>query len=174
YYLFCVRIAITPVIEIIHLLIDLITSASGDLLPLEHSFLLSEGLQSIFPQISSICLDRHLSDHRPILLREIFMDFKATPFRLFHSWFSWDGFDKLVSDSWNGMQLEDRNDMVRFKKKLQGLKKVIRKWVTDRKKNHNTFIKDTKLKLGDIDKKLDCGEVTDELILLRMNLMQSL
>ncbi|GKA88970.1 RNA-directed DNA polymerase, eukaryota [Tanacetum coccineum] len=118
--------------------------------------------------------DRHLSDHRPILLREFFMDYGATPFRLFHSWFSWDGFDKLVSDSWNGMQLEDRNDMVRFKKKLQGLKKVIREWVTDRKKNHNLFIKDTKLKLGDIDKKLDCGEASDELLLLRMNLMQSL
>ncbi|GJR55448.1 RNA-directed DNA polymerase, eukaryota [Tanacetum coccineum] len=137
-------------------------------------FLLSEGLLSIFPQILSICLDRHLSDHRPILLRVIFMDYGAKPFRLFHSWFSWDGFDKLVSDSWNGMQLEDRNDMVRFKKKLQGLKKTIREWVTDRKKNHNLFIKDTNLKLGDIDKKLDCGEASDELLLLRMNLMQSL
>ncbi|GKC91799.1 hypothetical protein Tco_1152448, partial [Tanacetum coccineum] len=70
--------------------------------------------------------------------------------------------------------LEDRNDMVRFKKKLQGLKKAIREWVTDRKKNHNLFIKDTKLKFGDIDKKLDCGEASDELLLLRMNLMQSL
>ncbi|GJS65514.1 RNA-directed DNA polymerase, eukaryota [Tanacetum coccineum] len=58
------------------------------------------------------------------------------------------------------IKLEDRNDMVRFKKKLQGLKKAIREWVTDRKKNHNLFIKDTKLKLGDIDKKLDCGEAT--------------
>ncbi|GKC88889.1 RNA-directed DNA polymerase, eukaryota [Tanacetum coccineum] len=92
------------------------------------------------------------------------MDYGATPFRLFHSWFSWDGFDKLVSDSWNGMQLEDKNGMVRFKKKLQGLKKAIREWVTDRKKNHNLFIKDTKLKLGDKDKKLDCGEANGEWI----------
>ncbi|GJS72132.1 RNA-directed DNA polymerase, eukaryota [Tanacetum coccineum] len=128
----------------------------------------------MFPQISSFCLDRHLSDHRPIILREIFVDYGATPFRLFHSWFSWDGFDNLVADSWNGLQLEDRNDMVRFKKKLQGLKKAIRVWVMDRKKNHNLFIKDTKLKLGDIDKKLDCGEASEELLLLRMNLMQSL
>ncbi|GJU48910.1 RNA-directed DNA polymerase, eukaryota [Tanacetum coccineum] len=137
-------------------------------------FMLSEGLLSMFPQISSFCLDRHLSDHRPIILREIFVDYGATPFRLFHSWFSWDGFDNLVADSWNGLQLEDRNDMVIFKKKLQGLKKAIREWVIDRKKNHNLFIKDTKLKLGDIDKKLDCGEASEELLLLRMNLMQSL
>nr|GEW34336.1 RNA-directed DNA polymerase, eukaryota [Tanacetum cinerariifolium] len=105
-------------------------------------FLLSDDLLSTFPQISSICLDRHLSDHRPILLREIFIDF-------------------------------DQNDMVRFKKKLQGLKKFIREWVAE-KKNHNTFIKDTKLKLADIDEKLDCGEVNDELLLSCMNLMHSL
>nr|GEX10294.1 hypothetical protein [Tanacetum cinerariifolium] len=85
-----------------------------------------------------------------------------------------DGFDNLMVDSWNGLQLEDRNDMVRFKKKLQGLKKSIREWVTDRKKNHNLFIKDTILKLGEIEKKLDCGEASEELLLLRMNLMQAL
>nr|GEX69509.1 RNA-directed DNA polymerase, eukaryota [Tanacetum cinerariifolium] len=33
-------------------------------------FLVTEGLVSLFPRISDICLDRHLSDHRPILLRE--------------------------------------------------------------------------------------------------------
>ncbi|GKC09900.1 hypothetical protein Tco_1001510 [Tanacetum coccineum] len=44
----------------------------------------------------------------------------------------------------------------------------------DRKKNHNLFIRDTKLKLGDIDKKLDCGEASEELLLFQMNLMQSL
>ncbi|GJW78885.1 RNA-directed DNA polymerase, eukaryota [Tanacetum coccineum] len=96
--------------------------------------------------------------------------FSSIPFMVFMGRF----FDKLVTDSWNGMQLEDRNDMVRFKKKLQGLKKVIREWAADRKKNQNTFIKDTNLKLGDIYKKLDCGEVTGELLLLRMNLIQSL
>ncbi|GJS34700.1 RNA-directed DNA polymerase, eukaryota [Tanacetum coccineum] len=43
-------------------------------------FLVTEGLLSSFPNISAICLDRHLSDHRPILLREIYTDFGATPF----------------------------------------------------------------------------------------------
>ncbi|GJW36816.1 RNA-directed DNA polymerase, eukaryota [Tanacetum coccineum] len=88
-------------------------------------------------------LDRHLSDHRPILLREIFMDFGATPFRLFHSWFSWDVFDKLVSDSCNGMQREDINDMVRFKKKLQdardNLQKAKVKWALEGDENTKYF-----------------------------------
>ncbi|GJT02329.1 hypothetical protein Tco_0823498 [Tanacetum coccineum] len=36
----------------------------------------------------AVCLDRHLSDHRPILLWEMLVDFGATPFRLYHSCFS--------------------------------------------------------------------------------------
>ncbi|GKB20647.1 RNA-directed DNA polymerase, eukaryota [Tanacetum coccineum] len=33
-------------------------------------FLVTDGLLSFFPHISAVCLDMHLSDHRPILLRE--------------------------------------------------------------------------------------------------------
>ncbi|GJT37869.1 RNA-directed DNA polymerase, eukaryota [Tanacetum coccineum] len=33
-------------------------------------FLVTDGLISSFPHILAVCLDRHLSDHRPILLRE--------------------------------------------------------------------------------------------------------
>nr|GFB74314.1 RNA-directed DNA polymerase, eukaryota [Tanacetum cinerariifolium] len=36
---------------------------------------------SLFPSISATCLDRHLSDHRSILLREVRVDFGLVPFR---------------------------------------------------------------------------------------------
>ncbi|GKG17191.1 RNA-directed DNA polymerase, eukaryota, partial [Tanacetum coccineum] len=49
--------------------------------------------------ISAICLERHLSDHRPILLKEVFSDFGLTPFRFYHSWLELPGFDDLVSKS---------------------------------------------------------------------------
>ncbi|GKE03550.1 RNA-directed DNA polymerase, eukaryota [Tanacetum coccineum] len=51
-------------------------------------FFVTDGFLSLFPHISAVCLDRHLSDHRPILLREMLVDFGATPFRLYHSWLS--------------------------------------------------------------------------------------
>ncbi|GKD71113.1 RNA-directed DNA polymerase, eukaryota, partial [Tanacetum coccineum] len=44
-------------------------------------FLVTEGIISLYPSISALCLDRHLSDHRPILLREVLSDFGPTPFR---------------------------------------------------------------------------------------------
>nr|GEY17594.1 RNA-directed DNA polymerase, eukaryota [Tanacetum cinerariifolium] len=95
------------------------------------SFLVTDGLLSSFPHISAVCLDRHLSDHRPILLREVFADYGATPFRLYHSWFSYQGFDQMVTCLWNSISLSDSNDMIRFKKKLQILKKEIRGGVND-------------------------------------------
>nr|GEY70270.1 RNA-directed DNA polymerase, eukaryota [Tanacetum cinerariifolium] len=79
-------------------------------------FLMSNGLLSSFPHISAICLDRHLSDHRPILLREVISDFGPTPFRFYHSWLGLPGFDHLVTKSWNHFVLDDSNGMIRFKK----------------------------------------------------------
>ncbi|GJR22158.1 RNA-directed DNA polymerase, eukaryota [Tanacetum coccineum] len=65
--------------------------------------------EGAFPLISAICLDRHLSDHRPILLKEVFSDFGPTPFRFYHSWLELPGFDDLVSKFWNSFTLDDSN-----------------------------------------------------------------
>nr|GEV70726.1 RNA-directed DNA polymerase, eukaryota [Tanacetum cinerariifolium] len=85
-------------------------------------FLISKGLMASFPHLSSICLDNHLSDHRPILMREMNIDYGATPFRFFHSWFQIEGFDKLVEDTWMHMDITYSNGMILLKKKLQALK----------------------------------------------------
>ncbi|GKE57660.1 RNA-directed DNA polymerase, eukaryota, partial [Tanacetum coccineum] len=127
-----------------------------------------------FPHISAVCLDRHLSDHRPIILREKLTDFGATPFRFYHSWLSIPGFDQLVNSSWNSFNFDDSNGMIRFKKKLQCLKKEIRKWVADFKSVQSSCIKDIKKKLCDIDKVLDQGGVTDDVLLSRMETMKQL
>ncbi|GKB74506.1 RNA-directed DNA polymerase, eukaryota [Tanacetum coccineum] len=72
-------------------------------------FLILEGLVSLFPSISGSCLDRHLSDHRPILLHEVRVDFGPTPFRFYHSWFNYDGFDIMVDQTWRSFLHSDRN-----------------------------------------------------------------
>ncbi|GJX76972.1 RNA-directed DNA polymerase, eukaryota [Tanacetum coccineum] len=138
-------------------------------------FLVSDGLISFFPHISAICLDRHLSDHRPILLRECISDFGAIPFRFYHSWFGLPGFDQMVIDSWNSLVLDDNNGMIRFKKKLQLLKKKIRGWVMDYKRQQVGRVNDLKAKLSVIDKELDQGRVSsDDLLLSRMESMKLL
>ncbi|GJU60430.1 RNA-directed DNA polymerase, eukaryota [Tanacetum coccineum] len=108
-------------------------------------FLVSDGVLSISPHLSAICLDKHLSDHRPILLREFVSDYGPIPFRIYHSWFSLDGFDQMVKSSWNSFNLTEGNGMSRFKKKLQMLKGVIRSWVAERCYSSKVSIQDTRI-----------------------------
>nr|GEV75257.1 RNA-directed DNA polymerase, eukaryota [Tanacetum cinerariifolium] len=62
-----------------------------------YRFLVLECIISLFPSITALCLDRHLSDHQPIFLREIHTDYGPIPFYFYHSWFKWDGFDVMKS-----------------------------------------------------------------------------
>ncbi|GJX89264.1 RNA-directed DNA polymerase, eukaryota [Tanacetum coccineum] len=137
-------------------------------------FLISDGFHSSFPHMSRICLDRHLSDHRPILFRDVCIDYGATPFRLFHSWFDWDEFDIMVSSVWSSMSLSDCNGMVRFKKKLQHLIKEIRSWVIERKKQNMGNIYDIKSKLHELDVTIDQGGANADILASRLNLMKNL
>ncbi|GJS22282.1 RNA-directed DNA polymerase, eukaryota [Tanacetum coccineum] len=101
-------------------------------------FLMTNGFLSAFPYISTLCLDRHLSDHRPILLKEIISDYGPTPFRFYHSWLELPGFDDMIS------------------KKQQVGQSI-----------------DLKAKLCDIDKELDQGGVSDDILLSRMEIMKT-
>nr|GEY71438.1 RNA-directed DNA polymerase, eukaryota [Tanacetum cinerariifolium] len=133
-------------------------------------FLVSEGIISLFPPITALCLDRHLLDHRPILLREIGL----IPFRFYHSWFKWDGFDVMVDQAWNSFSHSGTNGLIWFKKKLQDLKKIIRSWIKDKKLQQSGAINSIKEDLTDIDKNLDSGNVSDEILLKRMELTRQL
>ncbi|GKB91348.1 RNA-directed DNA polymerase, eukaryota [Tanacetum coccineum] len=137
-----------------------------------YRFLVSEGIIPYFPSLTALCLDRHLSDHRPILLRELSTDYGPTPF--YHSWFKCDDFDAMVEQAWNSFSYSDANGLIRFKKKLQDLKKFIRSWVKDKKLQQAGVIHSIKSELIDIDKALDRGNVTDEILFKRMEMVQQL
>ncbi|GJT71753.1 hypothetical protein Tco_1031039 [Tanacetum coccineum] len=52
----------------------------------------------------------------------MYSDFSAIPFRIFHSWFQRDDFDKMVEGTWKNLYMTDNNRLIRLKKKLQLLK----------------------------------------------------
>ncbi|GJV47243.1 RNA-directed DNA polymerase, eukaryota [Tanacetum coccineum] len=137
-------------------------------------FLVSEGMFSIFPSISALCLDRHLSDHRPILLCEVLSDFGPIPFRFYHSWFNLEGFDDMVEQTWCSFSHSDSNRMIRFKKKLQDLKIIIRGWVKNRRADRNDELNSIKIELSTIDKDVDSGVVSESTLLRRMELQRKL
>nr|GEZ98549.1 hypothetical protein [Tanacetum cinerariifolium] len=54
-------------------------------------------------------LDRFLVTE--VLLREVITDYGATPFWMYHSWFSFHGFEQMVTHTWNSIVLDGRNGM---------------------------------------------------------------
>ncbi|GKE87695.1 hypothetical protein Tco_1565170, partial [Tanacetum coccineum] len=73
----------------------------------------------------------------------------------------------MESKTWKNIDLDDNNKMVRFKKKLQILKKEIRSWVNDCKKNQSGSLVDLRSKLCHIVKVIDQGGVNDDILLAR-------
>ncbi|GJX81387.1 hypothetical protein Tco_0330868 [Tanacetum coccineum] len=137
-------------------------------------FLVSEGIFSMFPSIAALCLDRHLSDHRPILLREVHLDFGPIPFRFYHSWFDFVGFDDMIKLSWASLDYSNIDGMTRFKKKLQDLKVIIRRWVKTKRLEMVGSKLDIIAELEKIDKAMDIGVVDDSIVLRRLELKNNL
>ncbi|KAL4561532.1 hypothetical protein LXL04_033699 [Taraxacum kok-saghyz] len=50
-----------------------------------HRFLVSTSVLHYFPRLAAMILERRWSDHNPILLHDLKVDYGATPFRVFHS-----------------------------------------------------------------------------------------
>ncbi|GKC07018.1 RNA-directed DNA polymerase, eukaryota, partial [Tanacetum coccineum] len=137
-------------------------------------FFASEGLMSICPNLSAIVLDRFLSDHRPILLRELCVDYGLTPFRFFNYWFEYEGFDSFVADTWKNTFILEPNAMLKLIKKLKLLKRSIRTWVNERKDRSQYLKKSLKHKLSVIDSSLDKGEATPAMLEDRLNIMNDI
>nr|GEV40261.1 RNA-directed DNA polymerase, eukaryota [Tanacetum cinerariifolium] len=137
-------------------------------------FLVSDGIFTLFPSITAICLDRHLSDHRLILLCEVHLDFGPIPFRFYHSWFNIDGFEDLIKRSWLSFSHSNANRMIRFKKKLQDLEVLIRQWIKTKKSDISSNKHDIVNELREIDKKMDRGEVDEATVRRRFELKNNL
>ncbi|GKA72921.1 RNA-directed DNA polymerase, eukaryota, partial [Tanacetum coccineum] len=137
-------------------------------------FLVSEGLLSVFPSLSALCLDRHLSDHMPILMRDMVVDYGPTPFRVFHSWFTKDGFDKLVEDSWKNTTLMESNNITLLKKKFQALKVSIKTWCKDENQRTNASRYSIQNRISELDSLMDKGMANEDLVKERTSLTKDL
>ncbi|GJU29549.1 RNA-directed DNA polymerase, eukaryota [Tanacetum coccineum] len=116
-------------------------------------FLVSEGILCQFPGLSGSILLKHLSDCRPIILKETSTDYGPIPFKLYHSWLSNESFEQLVVEFWKQEDVIDTNDMYRLKKNLQLLKHEIKSWVRQNRDLDNAKRKDVVKNLESIDKK---------------------
>ncbi|GKB76957.1 RNA-directed DNA polymerase, eukaryota, partial [Tanacetum coccineum] len=137
-------------------------------------FLVSESILSVCPNINAITLERYLSDHRPILLRENHYDYGPTPFRFFHHWLEMDEFSKLVEESWEGSPRVGPNAMSILMSKLRFLKNHIREWNKSNMVSRKNVKAKLKKELEAVDMIIDNGNGTEEVINTRSGIIQQL
>nr|GEV27004.1 putative RNA-directed DNA polymerase, eukaryota, reverse transcriptase zinc-binding domain protein [Tanacetum cinerariifolium] len=125
-------------------------------------FLVSENLLRMCPYISAVTLDRYLSDHRPILLRESKFDYGPTPFRFFHHWLEVEGFNNLFIDMWNIAPGDVNNGMRNMIFKLKFLKSKIRYWCFGYRLKVKGESGRLKAKLRKLDDCIDSGKGSEE------------
>nr|GFD08173.1 RNA-directed DNA polymerase, eukaryota, reverse transcriptase zinc-binding domain protein [Tanacetum cinerariifolium] len=136
-------------------------------------FLVSESLLSVCPTLSLITLDRFLSDHRPILLRESTYDYGPSPFRFSKYWAEVDGFEKLIVETWSDNVACGSNDMLNLMYKLKNLKKKICGWNSMRQSFKISKIM-LKSKLADVKLVIDKGDASEEVIYKRLEIVNSI
>ncbi|GJU30970.1 RNA-directed DNA polymerase, eukaryota [Tanacetum coccineum] len=137
-------------------------------------FLISKGLMGSCPNILEINLDRYLSNHRPILMRESHFDYGPIPFRFFHYWFEMEGFDKFVERTCNEAHMTYSNAMTKLIKKIKYLKEKIRTWIKVKMDSSKKYKKTLKAELTEIDLLLDQGEGNYDVFNRRMSVSKSL
>ncbi|GJT58172.1 zinc finger, CCHC-type containing protein [Tanacetum coccineum] len=128
----------------------------------------------VFPSLFAICLDRHLSDHRPILMRELDVDYGLILFRIYHSWFSKAGFDKLVEESWKILIFLESNSIILLKKKFQALKTSSKIWCKEDKQRLDVSKSSIQSRLSNLDKMIDQGKGNEGLVNERSTLLKEL
>ncbi|GJW58056.1 hypothetical protein Tco_0104787 [Tanacetum coccineum] len=92
----------------------------------------------------------------------------------FGSLFNVQGFDKLVEDTWLNSNIEDSIGMIKFKKKLQALKYLIKHWSINAKSNSFKAKITIQSKLSDINKILDQGGSNENILNTRSMLLKEL
>ncbi|GJZ84480.1 putative RNA-directed DNA polymerase [Tanacetum coccineum] len=94
-------------------------------------FLLNEEFMKLWGNTSVVALDRKLSDHCPIVLKDVDLDFGPKPFRAFDIWLKETDIGNEVEEAWK-MEVRSRRPDCRFRNKLKNVKVVLKKWSKER------------------------------------------
>ncbi|GJZ61623.1 RNA-directed DNA polymerase, eukaryota [Tanacetum coccineum] len=137
-------------------------------------FLISENLMNTYPNISAVTLDRYISDHHPILLRESMFDYGPTPFRFYHYWLEVDGFNDFIIETWKVAPGDDSNGMRNMMFKMKFLKSKIQEWNNRSKNNTKGDMARLTGELQVLDADIDNGNGSVEIAYKRMDVINSM
>nr|GEU60955.1 hypothetical protein [Tanacetum cinerariifolium] len=87
-------------------------------------------------------------------------NFGHSPFKLYNSWLSRDGFDDIVKSTWDSMETGNGSNKISSYVKLRNLKNAIKKWQVDVRKNDRSQKSANLFDIHDIEKKIDDGSAS--------------
>ncbi|XP_071738628.1 uncharacterized protein [Rutidosis leptorrhynchoides] len=91
-------------------------------------FLTNDKFISIWRDLTAMVLDRHLSDHCPIILKDDERNFGPKPFKVFDIWFSEDDVVEVISKAWDTSVVGGSRKDSLFKNKLKNVKMDLKDW----------------------------------------------
>ncbi|GJX51625.1 hypothetical protein Tco_0278470 [Tanacetum coccineum] len=125
----------------------------------------------------AITLERYLSYHRPILLRESWFDYGPSPFHFYHHWLEVDGFNNFVEDMWSVAPSNNSNPLCSMAMKLKFLKLKIKQWNQRNMKDLKSGKAKLKEDLEALDADIGKGNGTADMVTKRsevVNLLQEI
>ncbi|GKC78490.1 hypothetical protein Tco_1129264 [Tanacetum coccineum] len=94
-------------------------------------FLLNEEFSNMWGNLYVVALDRKLPDHCPIVIKDVDLNFRPRPFRVFNVWLEEPHIGQVVEGAWN-KEVKSRRPYCRFRDKLKNVKEELRKWSKER------------------------------------------
>ncbi|XP_057426415.1 uncharacterized protein LOC130719827 [Lotus japonicus] len=131
--------------------------------------LVSLDWQMKWPNCAQYVLKRSVSDHCPLVLKQVEANWGPKPFRILNVWMDNPLFVKMVGENWNEFEVQGWGAYV-LKEKLKKLKDEIKLWVKKNFKDIREEIKRTVDEINMIDMEDENGGVSDKDLIRRKEL----
>ncbi|XP_071687435.1 uncharacterized protein [Rutidosis leptorrhynchoides] len=95
-------------------------------------FLCTEKFFSLWKDVSAVTLERKISDHCPIMLKDEGKNFGPKPFKIFDAWLDEVGIEDVICKAWEiPVPNINRKDCM-FRNRLKNVKNALRDWSSNR------------------------------------------
>ncbi|KAJ0545596.1 putative RNA-directed DNA polymerase [Helianthus annuus] len=118
-----------------------------------------------WPNASLLALNRKITDHSPLILSTVNNSFGPSPFRLFNSWFTLDGFDEAVKRGLNKICDSRFKDEV-VAVKLKAIKDELKIWRKNNKDEEERDLTEAQNKITQLDDLAETRLLSDSEIMI--------
>jgi len=116
--------------------------------------LVSKEWLELWPNSQQFVLNRSISDHCAVILKEVLVDWGPKPFRFLDVWMKDSSFKEFVSSSWSAYKVTGGGIFV-FKEKLKKLKADLKVWNREVFGDVNQASKEIQKRLDELDSRND-------------------